>query len=438
MNSSRETISSTLRKRVVDLRLLSPSMRVLIIFGYACVAAALGATLYLEFTVRGSGGVEYPYTEGGLVRTPVEVMVISSIALSLGWAFFLAGASDCRRRIFIPIGLLFAAQWILFSPIEGDWAILPGLGGLLLVLGAIGAHLVSSRSTYWRELPVLEFAAWLTLMLVSVLWLFLLQSREETAIGLDLALSFPQVLSIPFWLLLGVEATDIGITLARYVTVRLQRVLPGIRRVSLALLGWLGIRAFAFSALVVASGEEDNFVGFWGVSELLVSLALLAAALVLTIPMLAGILGRRTIVTLLTLSLSTPIATLGMTTALLPNLDPLGGALTAIGVGAGILPAALLFVGVAAYDVMNFGIRYANVDGRLMPRTGRVLMYFGAVLLVAAYVMFYLNTEVVRTGEPHESLSLLIDVPFMAGVVFLGVPYLLWVLIRRPDRFAGE
>ncbi len=434
MNSSLKTITSTLRKRVVDLRPLSPSMRLLIVFGYICVVGALGATLYLELAVSGSGGVEYPHLDGELVSTPVEVMVISSIVLSFGWAFFLAGASDCRRRIFIPIALFFAVQWILFSPIEGDWAALTGFGGLIVVFGAVGAHLVSSHLAYWRELPVLEFAAWLALMLISVLCLFFLQSREETASGLDSALSFPQILSVPFWFILGVEAVDIGITLARYVTVRLQRMLPGIRKASLVLLGWLGIRAFAFFALVGTSGEEDNFVRFWGVSELLVSLALLGAALVLTIPILTGTLGRRT---LLTLSLSTPIATLGMTTALVPNLDPVGGALTAIGVGAGILPAALLFVGLAAYDVMNFGIRYANVDGHLMPRTGRILMYFGVVLVVAAYVMFYLNTEVVQTEEALDDLQLFIDIPFMSGVLFLGVPYLIWVLIRKPERLAS-
>lgn len=412
-------------------------MKLLIIFGYACVATALGATLYLELAIRGSGGIEYPHLEDGLVRTPVEVMVVSSIVLSLGWAFFLSGASDCRRRIFIPIALFFAVQWVLFSPIESEWSFVPGFGGVLLVLGVVGVHLFRPRAAYWKNLQVLEFAAWLTLMLFSISWLFLLQSREETAIGLDSALSFPQVLSIPFWFLLGIEATDLGLTLARYVTVRLQRVLPMLRKVILLLLGWLFIRAFAFFALVGTSGEGDTFMGYWGVAELLVSLALLVAALLLTIPLFVGRLGQRTIITIFTLSLSTPIATLGMTTALLPDLDPVGGVLTVLGVGAGVLPAALLFVGLAAYDVMNFGIRYANVDGYLMPRTGRVQMYFGAVLLVAAYVVFYLNTEVVQSGEPHEILSLLIDVPFMTGVLFLGVPYLLWTLVRRPDRFAN-
>lgn len=428
-----------LRKRVVDLRPLSPGMRLLIVFGYVCVAAVLGATLYLELSIQDSGGVEYPYIEGGLASTPVEVMVISSIAFSLGWAFLLSGASDCRRRVFIPIALIFAFQWVLFSPspIENAWATLPGLGGFVLILGAVGAHLFSSRYGYWRDLPVLEFVAWLILMLVSVLWLFLLQSREATASSLDSALSFPEVLAMPFWFVLGVEAVDAGIRIARYASSKFQRVLPRNPRAMLALLGWLGIRAFAFFALIGTTGSGDSFLALWGVSELLVSLALLAVALVLAGPVLVGWLGGRTIITLLTLSLSTPIATLGMTTAMLPTLDPIGGVLTAIGVGVGVLPAALLFVGLAAYDVMNFGIRYANVDGRIMPRTGRVLMYFGTVLLVAAYVMFYLNTEVVRTGEPHEGLYIFIDVPFMAGVLLLGVPYLLWTLVRDPDRFSS-
>ena len=71
------------------------------------------------------------------------------------------------------------------------------------------------------------------------------------------------------------------------------------------------------------------------------------------------------------------------------------------GIPTNILPAALLFVGLAAYDVLNFGVRYANTDGRIMPRSGRVFLYFGAVLLVTSFALFYLNARVVRTGQPH-------------------------------------
>ncbi len=174
------------------------------------------------------------------------------------------------------------------------------------------------------------------------------------------------------------------------------------------------------------------------IPQILVSLALLFTTILVAVPVLIGSLGYRTVLTLFALSLSTPIATVGLTNALFTELDPVGGALTVLGVGAGVLPAAFIFVGLAAYDVMNFGVRYANVDGRLMPRTGRVLMYFGSILLVAAYVMFYLNTETIRTGEPQESVNLFIDGPFIFGVIFLGLPYLLWTAAKRQERLIGE
>lgn len=436
MNSARETVLSSFRNRLVDLRPFPHGLRTLVVFGYLCVATTLAATLYLEIFTSSAGGVEYRSGDGGVqVRTSVEVMVLSSVVLALGWAFFLAGASDCRRRVFIPIAFFFAVQWILFSPAEGFIAALIGFGGLLVVFCAVVAHMFSSQASYWSELPVFEFVAWLALMMVSFAGVFLVQGRANTAVGLDSALSFPQVISAPFWILLGVGAVDAGIKLARLVVRRLRPVSVSARRALLLLLGWLVIRTFVFFALI---GEAEGFLANWSVPEILVSLALLFTTILVAVPVLIGSLGYRTVLTLFALSLSTPIATVGLTNALFTELDPVGGALTVLGVGAGVLPAAFIFVGLAAYDVMNFGVRYANVDGRLMPRTGRVLMYFGSILLVAAYVMFYLNTETIRTGEPQESVNLFIDGPFIFGVIFLGLPYLLWTAAKRQERLIGE
>jgi nitrate reductase NapE component len=401
------------------------------VLGYVSVAVALIATLYLQFTANSSNGVEYLYEEGVNHRTPVKVMVVSSVFLSLGWAFLLAGASDCRRRIFLPIILVFALQWILFSPVEGDMILGSGLG-FMAIIGIAVAHLASSRATYWRELPVLEFSAWLMLMLASMASLFLLQSRQETALTLDVAFSLPQMLAAPFWIILGIEAIDIGLKLAKPASVRVLRIMPPTRKAVLYLLGYLLLRLVIFAVL---AGAFVGFVGNWGFMELFFSLLLLLVTLLLSVPLVLGWLGLRTIAAVFTFSLCTPIVSLATTTALFPEADIVGSTFTALGAGAGVLPAALLFVGLAAYDVMNFGVRYANVDGIMLPRTGRVLMYFGTVLLVAAYVMFYLNTEVVGTGEEPEALKIFIDGMFMIGVWILGVPYLIWNLVKRPERF---
>ena len=67
---------------------------------------------------------------------------------------------------------------------------------------------------------------------------------------------------------------------------------------------------------------------------------------------------------------------------------------------------------------------------------GRVLMYFGAVLLVTAFVLF-LNARVVSSGQPDESLELFIDMPFMTGFLILGLPYLAWMAWRRREKLIG-
>jgi hypothetical protein len=60
------------------------------------------------------------------------------------------------------------------------------------------------------------------------------------------------------------------------------------------------------------------------------------------------------------------------------------------------------------------------------------------MLLVTGFTMFFVNARVVSTGQPHESLQILIDVPFMLGIWFLGLPYLVWMLWKHRERLIGE
>ena len=166
----------------------------------------------------------------------------------------------------------------------------------------------------------------------------------------------------------------------------------------------------------------------------MVSLLLVLWALGL---LLAGRLTARAASLFLAISLILPVLTLGWSQPF-RQTDLTTVALSAAGVAANVLPAAFIFVGLAAYDVLNFGVRYANVDGRVMPRGGRVLMYFGVVLLVTAFTMFYLNARVVSTRQPAGSLNLLIDMPFTVGILFLGVPYLAWIVWRRREKLIGS
>ena len=70
------------------------------------------------------------------------------------------------------------------------------------------AHLFSRRSRRWRQYPLVEFSAWLALMLFVVAEVFWAKSPRIAVLDLETALSVPQILSMPFWVLLGVEAVD--------------------------------------------------------------------------------------------------------------------------------------------------------------------------------------------------------------------------------------
>jgi hypothetical protein len=187
------------------------------------------------------------------------------------------------------------------------------------------------------------------------------------------------------------------------------------------------IRPIVSFALILNDG------GWWGV-DLLVSLALAVWALVLRV---SRRLTVRMASILPALSLVLPVLILGWSQPF-RETDLTTVVLSGAGVAANVLPAALLFVGLAAYDVLNFGADFANTDGRIMPRGGRVLMYFGTVLLVSSFILFILNARVVNTGQPDDSLELFIDMPFVVGILFLGLPYLVWIVLRRRGRLVSE
>lgn len=82
--------------------------------------------------------------------------------------------------------------------------------------------LFSRPSRCWRQYPLVEFSAWLVLMLLVLAQVFWATTLRIAALDLELALSVPQGLSMPFWILLGVEAVDGAATLARLSTTKLR------------------------------------------------------------------------------------------------------------------------------------------------------------------------------------------------------------------------
>jgi hypothetical protein len=266
----------SLSERTVNLRDLTWSLRLLTVLGYLSVIAMLGGTLFLELFGTRLPSVEVkPEVLDAVIRVPVLAMLLASLAFALGWAFVLTGATDCRLLVFLPIVGLFGFQWVLYVGRGGGATAFLGLGGLLILAAVTVMYFFSARLGLWRERSLVEFAAWSLLMLLVVAELFLSNTREQAALDLNDALSFPQYLSIPFWILLGVEAVDGAVNLVRYVVIRLRKWLAAGKFKVLVILVLL-VRPIISFAMILNDG------GWWGV-DLLLSLVLLLVALWLAV-----------------------------------------------------------------------------------------------------------------------------------------------------------
>ncbi len=122
-----ESVTTMRQEGIIDLSGLSRSQRGLIWLGYGSVLFFLVVGLFFELVGASLPHVQFdiPNTSEGLsarelVAIPMLVLGAESIAFILGWSLVLTGASDCSRRIFIPVMGLFILQLLITVPIDGQ------------------------------------------------------------------------------------------------------------------------------------------------------------------------------------------------------------------------------------------------------------------------------------------------------------------------------
>ena len=64
-------------------------------------------------------------------------------------------------------------------------------------------------------------------------------------------------------------------------------------------------------------------------------------------------------------------------------------------------------------------------------------MIFGLSLLVIAFTVFFVNGRDAYSGEFSNLIQGMSDSLFALGAFFLGIPYMLWTIWKRPDDLAG-
>ena len=85
-----------------------------------------------------------------------------------------------------------------------------------------------------------------------------------------------------------------------------------------------------------------------------------------------------------------------------------------------------LTVGLTTFNLFGMGVTFTGVDGRILPRRARVLLYFGVLLLVVACMLFQSNEREVLTDQAG-GIQVLANSLFALSALGLGIPYLIWL-----------
>jgi hypothetical protein len=425
-------LSMPLREALIDFEGLSLSLRILAVLGYVSVFVLLLLTLLLDlFRDRLTLVRYYPSVEEIAREIPFPVLIISSLCFALGWAYILTGATDCRRRVFLPVAGLLALQLFLFLP-QGNAMFLWFCAAPPLVLVLVGSYFFTRAKQFWRDYPLVEFFLWgcVLLFFVALFWLSG-QSISDAAKNIGGIVDFISVLNVPLWVFFGLGIVDIAISVGRTVATTLRRFFPG--EILRALAVFFVLVRPAIAILVLALNQLETALG--GI--------LFLDSVVSTLPLLALIVGlalfRRWSTRSASIVTSLSFASLAFILCIFPALnaqeifDPMGSPLENLG----IFPPLLTFVALMAHNVLSFGSTFADTESKIIPRSGRVLLVFGFVLLAISLTIFSVNVRD-ATGQLDETFQQATNAFFSLGLVFLGLPYLAWILWRRRDRLAGS
>ena len=402
----------------IDLQGLPISLKILTISGYVAVFGLLFFTLLVELAGDHLPTVQYTVTEENL-KLPLVVMAIASLAFVLGWAYLLTGAAAATPRIFLPVLALFALQLFLVT------------GGTLLLillevfffLAVLVIYGLTFRTRFWRDLPGLHFFGWLgAVSVIIILSVGTAATNASVAVALSANFSIVMLLTLLFWVVLGFSIVDLGIQIGRAFTQIGLRYLPFstfsalivfvllIHPAVIALVFWLTKDGFLlldllFSILFILGALALWFVRRWSAS---------------------------TIAVLLTLSLASPVVILGLSMAFTgQDFAELLLKMT------GIFPPLLLFVGLTTYNLFGMGVAFTGVDGRVLPRRARVLLYFGTLILVVATMLFLSNQRNAETNQLSTDMQTMINGLLALSALALGIPYVIWMVWKRREMLIG-
>jgi hypothetical protein len=413
-----DLLRRTFADNFIDLQGLSVALKILIVVGYLAVLGQLLFTLLVELAGDRLPVVLYSISDVNY-KVPLLVMAVSGLAFILGWAYLLTGAAAAKARIFLPVLALFALQLFL---VTGGNLLLVFLE-LVFFLAVLVIYGLTFRTKFWLDLPGLHFFGWLgAVSIIVILSVGLSAANANVATALSANFSILQLLTIVFWVLLGLSVINLGVSIGRGFN-RIARKLLPISAFNALIVFFLLIHP-AVIALIFWLTKD----GFWLLDVLFSILLILAAVIVLIAHRWSAPTGS----VFLVLSLATPVLVLGLSMAFAGNdFTQLLLNMT------GIFPPTLLFVGLTTYNLFGMGTAFTSVDGNILPKRARILLYFGALLLVVACMLFMSNDRIVETNQLSMDIQSFINNLFALSALFIGLPYVVWMVWKRREMLIG-
>jgi hypothetical protein len=411
-------LSRILAGNFIDLQDLPVSLKAMTIVGYLAVFGLLFFTLLVEISADRLPLVLFTQVSE-IDQVPFIVMAITGLAFILGWAYLLTGAAASKARIFLPVLILLGFQ--IFLVTGGNLLVL--FLEVLFFLFVLVIYGLTFRTQFWGDLPGLHFFGWLGAISVLVFLSFgASPTNASVAIALSANFGILMLLTIIFWVVLGLSIIDLGIKIGLVFTRIARKYLP----VSV-------LNALVVFVLVIHPAVA--FLVFWLSRDGFLLLDVIFSILVIPTSLALWITHRWSVPTrsiFLSLSLAIPVVVLGLSMAFT------GGDFTELLLRmTGLFPPILLFVGLTTYNLLSMGVTLTSVDGRILSRRSRVLLYFGTLILVVACMLFLSNARIVSTNQPSMNIQGLINSLFALSALVLGIPYLVWIVWKRREMLIG-
>ena len=411
-------LRNLIAQNFIDLRDLPDTLKLLTVVGYLVVLGQLVFTLLVDLAGERLPKVVYSLPGSTTNQVPLFVMAIAGLSFILGWAYLLAGAAAAKARVFLPVLVLFAVQLFLVASLLGFVLELVFFVVVLIIYG------LTFRTPFWRDLPGLHFFGWLAAVSVIVLLsVGTSATNAEVAIALSTNFGMVMLLTLLFWVVLSFSVFDLGIKIGRFFTRFARKYLPFPTLNALVI--FLLLIHPVVAALIIWLGRDP----FWSF-DMPFSIVFPVAALIVWItrrwsPSVAAVF--------LALSLTTPVVMVGLSGAFAGKSSFAENLLKLTG----IFTPTLMFVALTTYNLFGIGVTFTGVDGRILPKRARVLLYFGTLLLVVACMLFASNETLAGTNQLSTDFQEFINGVIAVSAFLVMIPYGIWMIWKRRELLIG-